>query len=120
MRTGLDGTGQHFSSPLEKKDKKTKRGGGHWGLCALMITVQTKFYKTHSHRNFKMAGWALPGQVREKPDLFRGKTLRSFALRLGGSMLTSENSRLCFGLAGLGSLGTAGPPGTHSGHTAAF
>lgn len=35
MRTGLDGTGQHFSSSLQKKDKKTERGGGQWGFVRI-------------------------------------------------------------------------------------
>lgn len=49
--------------PLAKKDKRQKeRSGGHRGLCALIITVQTKFYKIHSHRNFKMAGGPCQGR----------------------------------------------------------
>lgn len=62
-----------FPPLSRRKIKRQKEVVVSGGLCALMITVQTKFYKTHWHRNFKMAGWALPGQVGEKLDLFRGR-----------------------------------------------
>lgn len=49
MRTGLDGTAS-LSSSLSRRKIKDRQVVVSGGLCALMITVQTKFYKTHWHR----------------------------------------------------------------------
>lgn len=99
MRTGLDGTSQHFPPPSKRKIKdKKKKGGGHWGLC-VNDHSPNQILKIHSHKNFKMAGWVLGEQVGEKLDLFGERDLLSFAC-LAGNTLTLNKSRHCSGMLG--------------------
>lgn len=60
--------------PLEKKDKR-KKEVVVTGAVYVNDHSPNQILKIHSHKNLKMARWALLGQVGEKPDLFRGKDL---------------------------------------------